>query len=155
MTGAARGEGACTRTSKTNQERLRERFRGSHGDGFDAAGEADLAKDTGGQVRVATSWQTGSRFGLGRFRAAEERSETQAEAFGQRQKDTGNTSNARLATVKATEGAGKTNDLLPESRGDNNTLKQFRAFPTPVNTNRNAPGMPGKLQRTSRFLPIG
>jgi len=62
MTGAARGERACTWTSKTNWERLRERFRGSHGDGFDAGGEAELAKNTGGQVRVATSGQTDLSF---------------------------------------------------------------------------------------------
>ena len=104
MTGAARGECACTQTSKTNRTRLRERLRGSHGDGFDAGGEAELAKNTGGQVRVATSWQTdltyrttASSGDIGTRRDPDRGLRAAA-------RDTGNTSNARLATVKVMEG---------------------------------------------------
>jgi len=76
-------------------------------------GDAELAKDPGGQVQ----WQHGA--GRGREgEAARDGGGTpheRDEALGSHRED-GNTSNARPATVKVMEGAGKANEPLPCAR---------------------------------------
>jgi hypothetical protein len=108
---------------------------------------------------VRSGWQhqgrPTSRFGLGRLRAAEERAETQTAAFGQRSKDTRNTSDSRLATVKLTEGAEKAKRPATGQSGGLNAFGAIQSVPTPVNHELHRAWHARQLQRLWRFLPIG
>jgi len=70
-------------------------------------------------------------------------------------RDTGNTSNARLATVKVMEESREGLRPATGKSGGQHALEAIQSVPTPVHRELHRAWLARQLQRMLRFLPIG